>query len=125
MGADMSETNGHRLNGAQKGGSGGPTPEGYGVRSALNTTRELAEKGRLAVAQIPQAIRMAAEIASGEGTQRDRLSAMKLLATLAKISSEAELELDRIGRLDRGEATERTETREFVVTVPRVGRLSD
>ncbi|REK40934.1 MAG: hypothetical protein DWQ20_00980 [Actinobacteria bacterium] len=96
------QANGH----LKRGEKGGAAPTGIGVRSTLNATRKLAETGQLATDAIPGAIEVAVRIINGNGTDRDRMAAMKVLAALAKYSSEAELELDKLGRLDRGESTE-------------------
>jgi hypothetical protein len=98
-----------------KAGSNGQSPVGgvlgaglvRGKRAGLNRICKLAEAGTLAVDQIPGAIKMAQIITeSPTSTDRDRLAAIKLFATFAKLGFDADVQEDKMHRLDTGQVTD-------------------
>jgi hypothetical protein len=99
-------------NGLSKGqtlaaGAKGAEPNlGHGPRAALRRIRKLAEAASLASDQIPGAIKMAQTVAEDlNASNRDRLAALKLLASLAKLGLDADVQEDHMVRLDSGDST--------------------
>lgn len=99
----------HHQNGDTERGQGGEPSQarlGAPTRSKLRTLRTLAAKGELSAKALPAAIQTCLTVIQNTGSDRERVSAAKTLGSLAKLGMEAEVNLDRIERLDAGEATE-------------------
>ena len=88
-------------------GGGSHADRKHFAREHLNRINKLAKAGGLATDQIPDALKMAQTVAEDvEASNRDRLAAMKLIATFAKLGFDADVQQDKMHRLDNGDPTE-------------------
>lgn len=83
---------------------------GPGIRTHLRALCSLAASGELAANELPATIRMCLKIMDpeSENRPRDRLGAAKLLTTIASMGGNAEIDLDKIQRLENEKPTSRT-----------------
>lgn len=106
-----------------------------GLRGAVRTRRgmqhlqrdvEAGKPGAIAKAQAhADAVLAAVDAGEIKLGSRAHLRAIALMTAIGSATARNAVDLDKMERLEHGDATDRVESREVTVTVPKVGRLSD
>ncbi|TPV94852.1 MAG: hypothetical protein B7733_13020 [Myxococcales bacterium FL481] len=105
---------------------GGGTGGRYATRTrkGMAMLQRMVEAGGMAPEDLQRAKAFAQSIIELENASvRDKLRANELVMAISKHTAAMGIELERLERLDAGEATERVE--QHTVTVPKVARLDD